>query len=102
MGNRNSDKDSVGDLGGAINVQMTRNDRILATKYPVWFDVKEGGFVSDEVITSGLSRISLRSAGYIKAFSQQSLKFQPILLASRESGFIDVSRSNTLPTLLKF
>ena len=52
----------VGDLGGAINVQMTRNDRILATKYPVWFDVKEGGFVSDEVITSGLSRISLRSA----------------------------------------
>ena len=87
----------VGDLGGAINVQMTRNDRILATKYPVWFDVKEDGFVSDEVITSGLSRISLRSAGYIKHSPQQSLKFQPILLASRESGFIDVSKIEYAP-----
>ena len=87
----------IGDLGGAINVQMTRNDRILATKYPVWFDVKEAGLVSDEVITSGLSRISLRSAGYIKHSPQQSLKFQPILLASRESGFIDVSKIEYAP-----
>ena len=58
--------------------------------------------MSDEVITSGLSRISLRSAGYIKHSPQQSLKFQPILLASRESGFIDVSKIEYAPNPLKF
>ena len=87
----------IGDLGGAINVQMTRNDRILATKYPVWFDVKEDGLVSDEVVTSGLSRVSLRSAGYIKHSPQQALKFQPILLASKASGLIDVSKIEYAP-----
>ena len=87
----------IGDLGGAINVQMTRNDRILATKYPVWFDVKEDGLVSDEVVTSGLSRVSLRSAGYIKHSPKQALKFQPILLASKASGLIDVSKIEYAP-----
>ena len=87
----------IGDLGGAINVQMTRNDRILATKYPVWFDVKEDGLVSDEVVTNGLSRVSLRSAGYIKHSPQQALKFQPILLASKASGLIDVSKIEYAP-----
>ena len=87
----------VGDVGGAINVQMTRSDRIFATKYPVWFDVKEDGLVSDEVVTSGLSRVSLRSAGYIKHSPQQALKFQPILLASKASGLIDVSKIEYAP-----
>ena len=87
----------IGDMSGAINVQMTRNGRILATKYPVWFDVKEDGLVSDEVVTSGLSRVSLRSAGYIKHSPQQALKFQPILLASKASGLIDVSKIEYAP-----
>ena len=87
----------VGDLDGAVKVQMTRNGRILTTKYPVWFDVNVSGMVGDEVVTNGLSRVSFRSAGHIKYSRKQSLKFQPILLAGKASGFIDVARIEYAP-----
>ncbi|MBH69138.1 MAG: hypothetical protein CMM58_12340 [Rhodospirillaceae bacterium] len=92
-----SERTIVGDLKGAAKVKMKKNNKIIATDYPVWFEVEKSNFASQDVVTSGLSLVNFRSAGYIRALNGSTSKLEPLIWASDHSGAIDLSKIEYAP-----
>jgi ABC-type uncharacterized transport system involved in gliding motility auxiliary subunit len=87
----------VGDLEGALKVQMTKDNRIVATEYPAWFDVRKDNFLQNDILTSNLTNLSFRTVGYIKKVNNSRVNIEPLVWSSRKAGIIDVSQVEYAP-----
>ena len=91
------DRRVVGDLEGALKVQMTKDNRIVATEYPAWFDVKKDNFSENDIITGNLNNLSFKTAGYIKKLNNPRVNLEPLVWSSRKAGIINVSQVEYAP-----
>ena len=91
------DRRVVGDLEGALKVQMTKDNRIVATEYPAWFDVKKDNFSKNDIITGNLNNLSFKTAGYIKKLNNPRVNLEPLVWSSRKAGIINVSQVEYAP-----
>ena len=92
-----TERQIIGDLAGALKVQMKKGDRIIATEYPAWFDVQKENFMQNEIITSNLSILSFRTAGHLQKRAGTTVDWQPIVWSSTKAGIIDVSQVEYAP-----
>jgi ABC-type uncharacterized transport system involved in gliding motility auxiliary subunit len=92
-----TERQIIGDLAGALKVQMKKGDRIIATEYPAWFDVQKENFIQNEIITSNLSILSFRTAGHLQKRAGTTVDWQPIVWSSTKAGIIDVSQVEYAP-----
>ena len=87
----------IGDLEGALKVQMTKGNRILATEYPAWFDIRKDNFSQNDIVTSNMTNLSFRTAGYIKKLKNSRVNLEPLVWSSTKAGIIDVSQVEYAP-----
>ncbi len=79
----------VADSRAAQRVQTSDQGRSVILPYLPWLSLETPNFNPDEVATSQLGRITLRSAGNIKAIEGATTEFVPLLQSSSESMMIE-------------
>ena len=92
-----NERQIIGDLTGALKVQMKKGNQIIATEYPAWFDLQKENFVQNEIITSNLSILSFRTAGHLLKRVGTKVDWQPIVWSTSKAGIIDVAQVEYAP-----
>lgn len=87
----------VGDITAAQRVQINQRGRAKVVEYPVWMDLGEDNYATDDIITGQLDNINLASAGALKHKDGATSTFQPLIQTSDQGALIDASTLRFMP-----
>ncbi len=80
------------DREAAVRVQAIHQGRQIITDYLVWMGLPKSRFNSDDVVTSQLQQINLRSPGIIRPLEGATTRLQPLIATGLNSMAVEASR----------
>ena len=92
-----ADDKVIGDAVTAQQVGARVNGRQAAVKYLPWLGLGEQNFAEGDIVTATLERITLNSAGAIKAREGATTVIEPLLTSSNQAMEIDAEPLKTAP-----
>ena len=79
----------VADGAAAQRVQTTSNGRSIVIPYLPWLAFEEANFNQDEIATSQLGRVTVRSAGHLKKVEDVGVDFIPLIQTSTSTMLLE-------------
>lgn len=79
----------VADGNAAMRVQTTSNGRPIVIPYLPWLAFEEGSFNQDEITTSQLGRVTVRSAGHLQPLGEVAVEFIPLIQSSTNTMLLE-------------
>ena len=92
-----TDNKVIGDAVTAQQVGARVNGRQAAVKYLPWLGLGEQNFAEGDIVTATLERITLNSAGAIRAREGATTVIEPLLTSSNQAMEIDAEPLKTAP-----
>ncbi|MGH6921023.1 MAG: GldG family protein [Geminicoccaceae bacterium] len=87
----------VGDAAAAQRVNAMVNGREAIIQYLPWLALGEGHLAQDDIVTAGLERITLNSAGAIRQTEGATTTLEPLIVSSPQVMAIDDARLLAAP-----
>lgn len=90
-------KDIAGDIKHARRVQFGGGMRGVVTEYVAWLGFGAENLDQSDVLSAGIERLNLASAGHISAAEGATTKLAPILKTSAEAAVIAAEKISPMP-----
>jgi ABC-type uncharacterized transport system involved in gliding motility auxiliary subunit len=87
----------VGDQRAAQRVSAMVGGRQAVLDYLPWLALGQAHFASDDIVTGGLQRLHLNSAGAIEAREDATTSIEPLVMSSPDAMAIDVAAVSVMP-----
>jgi len=88
---------AVGDIGTARRVQFGGGARPVVTEYVAWLGLDRGSIDSKDVLSGGIERLNLASAGFLTKTEAATTQVSPILLTSPQAMQIGTDKLGPMP-----
>jgi ABC-type uncharacterized transport system involved in gliding motility auxiliary subunit len=85
-------KKAVGDIATARRVQFGGGARPIVTEYVAWQGLDRNNIDSKDVLSGGIERLNLASAGFLTKAEGATTQVSPILLTSPQAMEIDADK----------
>jgi ABC-type uncharacterized transport system involved in gliding motility auxiliary subunit len=88
---------AVGDIATARRVQFGGGVRPVVTEYVAWITLDRGSIDSKDVLSGGIERLNLASAGFLSKADGATTNVSPILLTSPQAMQIAADKLGPMP-----
>ena len=88
---------AVGDIATARRVQFGGGARPVVTEYVAWLGLDRGSIDSKDVLSGGIERLNLASAGFLTKMDGATTQVSPILLTSPQAMEIGTDKLGPMP-----
>jgi ABC-type uncharacterized transport system involved in gliding motility auxiliary subunit len=90
-------KKAVGDIATARRVQFGGGARPIVTEYVAWLGLDQSNIDSKDVLSGGIERLNLASAGFLTRAEGATTQVSPILLTSPQAMEIGADKLGPTP-----
>jgi ABC-type uncharacterized transport system involved in gliding motility auxiliary subunit len=87
-----ADDEVVGDLSVAVRVRADQQGRLVTIDYPMWMNLSEDAFSSEDVVTANLGAVTIASPGHLKPIENSGTKFTPLIRTSENAALFPVAK----------
>lgn len=82
----------VADRSLAKQVRVPVDGKPQVLRYPLWLDLMEPNFAQDDVISAGLDRMTLGTAGSLTKVENATTNFKPLIMSSPDAMLVPASQ----------
>ncbi|MFT5172665.1 MAG: ABC-type uncharacterized transport system involved in gliding motility auxiliary subunit [Gammaproteobacteria bacterium] len=87
-----ADDEVVGDLSVAVRVRAEQQGRLVTIDYPMWMNLSENAFSSEDIVTANLGAVTIASPGHLKPIENSGMVFTPLIQTSENAALFPVAK----------
>ena len=87
-----ADDEVVGDLSVAVRVRAEQQGRLVTIDYPMWMNLGEEAFSSEDIVTANLGAVTIASPGHLQPIDNSGLVFTPLIRSSENAALFPVAK----------
>jgi ABC-type uncharacterized transport system involved in gliding motility auxiliary subunit len=81
-----SDDEVVGDLSAAVRVRAEQEGRLVTIDYPMWMNLGEQAFSTDDIVAANLGAVTIASPGHLVPIEGSGITFETLIKTSEKAA----------------